>query len=318
MKEGLSTVPRHSKPCQTLELSTFCNLPPAEVMPLLDNPTYWVDWLTGEVGHSSDDFFVLTGPSTVAGWNGAKLLVKKAVPHSSSAHKWHWRFDTPEQGVITAKLKLSAVENGLNSNVQLSFRLPPSLQGWYLMEDWSIALNNLKYMVEEGKPGPRLNYESRESPKIHLELTVGRDPSRIYSLLTHKEHMQYLFTKYFEVNVQRHIYSYGWMGDGPSHLVRFRKDQLIQHDWWEETYPMGTVKWLMARGRSVGTTELSLLHIDLDLAREVEPDKTYVAYRHGWIAYLQKLKNYAENGYQTTQGVVRDQRRSLEPKTAHN
>ena len=167
------------------------------------------------------------------------------------------------------------------------------------LQEWVYIFYRLQEYIEYGRIIlPKLEYTSFDVKSISVEVEITNTCMEIYRRFTEQPFMNQIFSKFPECNLDDFSYSWGWIEEGPSNLISYKKNALLIHDFIVDFTPVGYIKWSLteiAKKQSL----LTITHKDLDLEDEINPIKAYFSYKNGWLYLLAKVKDLAENNYCT-------------------
>lgn len=167
------------------------------------------------------------------------------------------------------------------------------------LQEWVYIFYRLQEYIEFGIITlPDLEYTEFNQKSISLELSITNTCQEIYRRLTEPHLMSQIFSKFPECNIDTFSYTWGWIEEGPSNLISYKKNALLIHDFIVDFTPIGYIKWSLTEIND-NKSLLTLIHKDLNLDDEINPIKAFFSYRNGWLYLLAKVKDLSENNYST-------------------
>ena len=173
------------------------------------------------------------------------------------------------------------------------------LNGITWLQEWIYIFYRLQEYIEYGRVIlPELEFMNYDKKSLAVEVEIANTCQEIYRRFTEQHFMSQIFSKFPECNLDEFSYSWGWIEEGPSNLISFKKNFLLIHDFIVDFNPVGYIKWSLTEITKKQSL-LSITHKDLYLEDEINPIKTYFSYKNGWLYLLAKVKDLAENNYCT-------------------
>lgn len=239
-------------------------------------------WFSSDIEQISSNTFIVSG-SNPNNWKKMELLISTKLKNTII---WECK-----QNNIKIEIKFLILE----SLISIEMNCKPLNMNNFL-NDWIYFFYRLKYFNEQKlEQIPQIHYSSGIEKNISLTIEISSKPSKIYSILTEKHYMNQIFSKYPECQLDIHNYNWGWIDEGPSNLIMFKENELFIHDFIVDYNPIGYIQWKFQNQEKQKTTKLLFTHKDLPLDDEVNPIDAFHSFRNGWLYYLVKIKDLAEN-----------------------
>ena len=127
-----------------------------------------------------------------------------------------------------------------------------------------------------------------------MSIPIHGNKSLIFAHLTQNYYLKQIFSKYPECDLEDFRISWGWIDEGPSNLVSWKKDEVLIHDFILDFNPIGYIKWEIEKIDD-NNSILQLTHNDIDLFDEINQEKAYFSYKNGWLYFLAKIRDLVEN-----------------------
>jgi len=277
---------------QEIEFSAIINASFDSVLDGLSSPKILKRWLCNEIVQTENqDTYVIQGKSTLSNWTFSLLTIK-----ISSSRLVIWTWNLVDLGLLSIEFRLENSQKGCKLTICHFAEFSTSLI--HYAEDWLIALANLKFYLESGEEMPRIDYTAEIDIPMSVSIMIKAPASKIFQTLTNPHDLEKMtFAEFAEIDLNKFIYTYGWIGEGPSNLLRIIENKELVHDWFYHYEPMGTIRWIIIpKLANDQECEVIVRHLQLDLEGENNPQYTFQTYRHGWIHKLQQLKMYVEQG----------------------
>ncbi len=163
------------------------------------------------------------------------------------------------------------------------------------IQEWIYLFYRLKEYIELGSLQlPEFDYKTYENKHITIANNIHTSSATVFKHLTEVAYLRQIFAKYPECDLENFHYSWGWIDEGPNNLISWKEDTILIHDFIVDFNPIGYIKWELD---SINDNEciMTLTHKDIDLEDEIQKEIAYYSYKHGWMYFLAKIKDLAEN-----------------------
>lgn len=163
------------------------------------------------------------------------------------------------------------------------------------IQDWIYLFYRLREYVEQGEMQlPVFDYNQKDDKNISIAFNVNASSPIIFRHLTDTYYLRQIFSKYPECDLDAFHYSWGWIDEGPNNLISWKENTVLIHDFIVDFNPIGYVKWQIDQIND-NTCTVALTHKDIDLEDEIDKERAYFSYKNGWMYFLAKIKDLAEN-----------------------
>jgi len=182
-----------------------------------------------------------------------------------------------------------------NGKLTINCELSTNLHLDHFIDIYNILFYRLLFILEDIHFIPDLLYIPNTSDSIELSVNVYSNAKKIFKSITHRKYVSKIFSKYPEVNLNKFIYNWGWIDEGPSNLIHYTENEKIIYDFYLNYEPIGVVKWIISEETN-NMSKLTIIFQDLIMHTENNPIEAFNSYRLGWLLLLYKVKDFSERG----------------------
>jgi uncharacterized protein YndB with AHSA1/START domain len=160
--------------------------------------------------------------------------------------------------------------------------------GSFTYEDfWFLSLENLRRHLD-GKPIVRCDFSKPMVGDIQHSLEIDAAPAAVYDALLRPEQINRWIASAATVETRvGGVYSLGWEGFPPAHILELVPDERLSLSWPEEKRTT-TVTWTLEG--SGGKTRLTILHSGF------APDEPTGGLNAGWLNFINWVRSVVEYG----------------------
>lgn len=216
-------------------------------------------------------------------FKSGKIQIKLSVSNIN----WICNFDSHniELKFVFKKRKILEIKGIFSSKLHIN----------NFIDLWTIFFYRLLFIIENNSIDLQALILGNSSNNLELNIRVKSTKEIIINALANRKSVSKIFAKYPEINLDKYIYNWGWIDEGPTNLIYYSADSLI-YDFYINYTPIGVVKWKIVDIEEESFFNLQIKFQDIILGEEIDPQTAFNNYRLGWLLFLYKVKDYSEHG----------------------